>query len=66
MGVVVVAMMMMKTMIVTMTCQKHRCVSVSCIFKDSRVTASNIPHERYEFVRAVLLTIQIFWDVMSC
>jgi hypothetical protein len=56
MGVVVVMLMMptmTTTIMITMTCQKHKCVSVSCIFVNS-----NAP--------AVLSMIQILWNVMSC
>jgi hypothetical protein len=42
MGVVVVMLMMtamMTTIMITMTCQNNRCVSVSCIFNDNHATA---------------------------
>ena len=55
MGVVMVMLMMtMMTMIrITMTCQKHRRVSVSCIFVNSHATA-------------VLSMIQILWNGILC
>ena len=50
-------MLMMTTMMtmimIIMTCQKHRCVSVSCIFVNSHATAA-------------LSMIQFLWDVTSC